>query len=424
VPFAEPSWYGDIDSPYYKDSHRRLRSRMRAFVEREIMPHCHEWDEAKQVPRILFQKLADHNLLSATLGVLPKEFMPANSKIFGVVEASEYNLFHELVIIDELARCGSGGVLWGILGGFTIGLPPIILFASKELQQRIIPDCLSGRKTICLAITEPHAGSDVASLQTIATPTPDNSGFIVTGEKKWITNGIFAEYATVAVRTGGEGHDGISLLLIELDRPGVTRRQMKCSGVWASGTTYIEFDNVFVPRENLIGQEGKGTRYTFANFSHERIGVVMQCSRFSRVCLEEAMQYAHKRRTFGQRLIDHQVIRHKLANMAREVEATHAWLEQIVARWVQMGHEEALVKLGGPIALLKLHSTRVFEYCAREAAQIFGGLSYTRGGQGEKVERLYREVRAYAIPAGSEEIMAELGIKQSLKQAAIAGAKL
>jgi alkylation response protein AidB-like acyl-CoA dehydrogenase len=145
--------------------------------------------------------------------------------------------------------------------------------------------------------------------------------------------------------------------------------------------------------------------------------IIVQASRFSRVCLEESLKYALKRKTFGQRLIDHAVIRNKLAHMARHVESTHAALEQITFQMCKMTFEEAQARLGAHIALIKAQSTATMELCAREAAQIFGGLAYTRGGQGEKVERLYREVRAYAIPGGSEEIMLDLAVRQALRQA-------
>jgi alkylation response protein AidB-like acyl-CoA dehydrogenase len=154
------------------------------------------------------------------------------------------------------------------------------------------------------------------------------------------------------------------------------------------------------------------------------LGIAIQALRFSRVCYEDSVKYAHKRKTFGKRLIDHPVIRNKLAHCARKIEATYAWLEVLVYQMNTMPRQEAMLKLGGPIALLKAQTTQTFEYCAREAAQIFGGLAYTRGGQGENVERLYREVRAYSIPGGSEEIMLDLGIRQSLKVAQRAGAKL
>ncbi|KAJ3318807.1 hypothetical protein HDU76_000726, partial [Blyttiomyces sp. JEL0837] len=160
------------------------------------------------------------------------------------------------------------------------------------------------------------------------------------------------------------------------------------------------------------------------NFNHERMGIAIQATRFARVCYEEAMKYAHKRKTFGKKLVDHPVIRNKLAHMARKIEATHAWMELLIYQSTKMDPDLQMLKLGGPIALLKAQSTQTFEFCAREAAQIFGGLSYSRGGQGEKVERLYREVRAYAIPGGSEEIMLDLGIRQSLKVAQFMGSKL
>lgn len=160
------------------------------------------------------------------------------------------------------------------------------------------------------------------------------------------------------------------------------------------------------------------------NFNHERIGIVIQCIRFSRVCYEESVKYAHKRRTFGKRLIDHAVIRLKLAHMARQIEASHNWLENIIFQCQNMDETDAMLRLGGAIASLKAQSTVTFEYCAREASQIFGGLSYSRGGQGGKVERLYRDVRAYAIPGGSEEIMLDLSMRQSLRVHKAFGMKL
>merc|ERR1712151_895294 len=270
---------------------------------------------------------------------------------------------------------------------------------------------------ICLAITEPMAGSDVASIRSTAVKEGDH--YILNGEKKWITNGIFADYFTVAVRTGSQkdGAKGISMLLVEKTMPGVNTRKMKCSGVWSSGTTYITFEDVKVPVSNLIGKEGKGFQLIMKNFNHERFGIVAMTNRFSRVCMEEALKFASKRKTFGKTLIQHDVIRWKLAEMARQIEATHAWLESVT---YQMHKIEASTKLGGSTALLKVQCTKVFEYCAREAAQIFGGLSYTRGGQGEKVERLNREVRAMAVPGGSEEIMLDLGVRQTTKLAEMA----
>lgn len=218
--------------------------------------------------------------------------------------------------------------------------------------------------------------------------------------------------------------NGVSCLLIEREFEGVSTRRMDCQGVWSSGTTYVTFEDVKVPVENLIGKENKGFKVLMTNFNHERIGIIIQCVRFSRVCYEEAMKYAHKRRTFGVKLIEHPVIRLKLAHMARQIEASQAWMESLVYQAQKMDETEAMLKLGGAIAGLKAQSTTTFEFCAREASQIFGGLSYSRGGQGAKVERLYRDVRAYAIPGGSEEIMLDLSIRQALRVHQVLGMKL
>jgi len=422
IPYGDPAWYAGWNTPYYKDSHRRLRAAMRAFVDEHIAPYAHEWDEAKEMPKTLFRKCADAGWLAGVVGA-PWPTKYAGSQIIGGVRPEEFDAFHELIILEEVSRVGSGGIVWGLFAGLSIGLPPILHFGTPEQQEKVCGPCLRGDKVICLAITEPYAGSDVANLKCTATKTPDGKHYIVNGEKKWITNGVFADFFTVAVRTGGPGMGGVSLLLVERG-PGVTTKQMKCSGVWPSGTTYITFEDVKVPVENLIGKENQGFKYIMHNFNHERFGVCVQAIRFARVCVEESMKHAFKRKTFGKRLIEHPVIRFKLAQMARQVEASHAWLEYITYQLTTMSHEQGNILLGGPIALLKAQATVTFEYCAREAAQIYGGLAYTRGGQGEKVERLYREVRAYAIPAGSEEIMLDLGIRQALKHAPTFKAKM
>lgn len=414
VPFGDPNWYQDWSSPFYNDSHRRWRASIREFVDKEITPFCHEWDEKKAIPRELWAKCYEAGWLPAVIGApWPTEYV--GDRLAGGVKPEEFDQFHELILIDEVARCGSGGVLWAIFAGLSIGLPPVMLFGSQYLKEKVAKDCLTGKKVICLAITEPYAGSDVANLQTSAKLSPNGKHYIVNGEKKWITNGVFADFFTVAVRTGGPGMQGVSLLLIEKGMAGVTTRQMQCSGVWPSGTTYITFEDVKVPVENLIGNENEGFKYVMYNFNHERWGIVVQANRFARVCLEEAFKYAHKRKTFGKRLIDHPVIRLKIAHMARQVESTHGWLENVTYQMTTLDKMSQAKVLGGPIALLKAQSTQTFEFCAREASQIFGGLAYTRGGQGEKVERLYREVRAYAIPGGSEEIMLDLSVRQAVR---------
>ncbi|CAG7964381.1 unnamed protein product [Penicillium nalgiovense] len=422
IPFADPSWYQGYASPYFNESHAALRDEVRQWVESEIEPYVTEWDEAKEVPAHIYKQMGERGYLAGLLGVhFPEMHTPHRVKS---VSPDRWDLFHEMLLTDELSRAGSGGLVWSLIGGYGIGCPPLVKFGKKPLVDRILPGILAGDKRICLAITEPDAGSDVANLGCEAKLTEDGKHYIVNGEKKWITNGIYSDYFTTAVRTGKDGMNGLSVLLIEREAGGVSTRRMDCQGVWSSGTTYVTFEDVKVPVENLIGKENQGFKVIMTNFNHERIGIVIQCVRFSRVCYEESMKYAHKRKTFGKRLIDHPVIRMKLAHMARQIESTYNWLENTIFQCQSMEDTEAMLKLGGAIAGLKAQSTQCFEFCAREASQIFGGLSYSRGGQGGKIERLYRDVRAYAIPGGSEEIMLDLSMRQSLRVHSMFGMKL
>jgi len=267
---------------------------------------------------------------------------------------------------------------------------------------------ITGEKVMSLAVSEPYAGSDVAALRTTAVRKGDH--YIVNGEKKWITSGCYADFFTVAVRTGGPGAKGISLLLVERSMPGVKTQRMKTQGWWISNTAYVTLEDVKVPVSNLIGEENQGFRLIMHNFNHERFVLAAMANRYARVCLEEAINYGRQRRTFGKRLMDHQVLRHKVADMAGRIESVHALLEQIA---YQMKCDVPDRHIGGIVALAKVQATTCMEFCAREAAQIFGGNSFTRGGKGEKVERLYREVRVNAIGGGSEEILKDLAMKQA-----------
>eukprot|EP00451_Oxyrrhis_marina_P011273 CAMPEP_0204320076 /NCGR_PEP_ID=MMETSP0469-20131031/7457_1 /ASSEMBLY_ACC=CAM_ASM_000384 /TAXON_ID=2969 /ORGANISM="Oxyrrhis marina" /LENGTH=419 /DNA_ID=CAMNT_0051301331 /DNA_START=20 /DNA_END=1279 /DNA_ORIENTATION=- len=408
VPYGDPNWYTEsYTSPYYNASHAEWRKRCREFVEDEIAPHVGDWEAARAIPREVYQKAGKAGLLPCVVGPNGYEYATCDAP-------AQFDYFHELIFVDELARgSASGGVLWGLVEGLQIGLPPVLNFGSEEMKKRVAPACLSGDKTICLAITEPWAGSDVANIRTTATRKGDK--FILSGEKKWITNGIFADYFTVACRTGGPGMKGISMLLVEKTMPGIVCKKMDCQGVHSSGTTYIEFNEVEVPVSNLIGEENGGFGVIMKNFNHERWGFVVQANRFARVLLEESFKYANKRSTFGKKLIEHPVIRWKLAEMARQVEGTHHWLENITYQMCHMPKDDAMVKLGGVTALMKAHSSKVMEFCAREASQVFGGNSYTKTGLGSKIERLYRDVRAYAIPGGSEEILLDLSVRQAMK---------
>jgi len=407
VPFAEPSWYDDRNpTPYYNDSHRKFRAACRAFVDEEIIPNVEKWEAAGEVPITAFKKAGDVGMLLASCGW--PEGVP------GLPERPEgFDAFWTLIYYDELSRCGSGGVVWGLTGGFGIGLPPVVHYGSDELKARVAVPCLRGEKRIALAVSEPGAGSDVANIETTA--IEDGDEYVVNGTKKWITCGMFADFFTAAVRTGGEGSGmaGVSLLLIEKFRDGVSVKPMDCMGVRGSGTALVEFDEVRVPKANLVVDASVLLR----NFVTERIGLAIQATRFSRVCLEESIVWARNRKTFGKRLVEHQIVKFKIAHMAREIEASHALIESLTYRisaLLSAGDDwlTPLLRLGAEAALCKVQATRTFEHCARDAAHLHGGSAYVKGN---KIESLYRHVLSLAIPGGSEDVMIDAAARLSLK---------
>lgn len=224
-----------------------------------------------------------------------------------------------------------------------------------------------------------------------------------------------ADFFTVAVRTGGEGMGGISLLMLERNMPGIKIRKMETQADNAHNTTFINFDDVVVPAKNLIGKLNRGFKLIMTNFNHERFVIAAATTRQARICFQMAFKYSLTRRTFGKRLGEHQIIRFKLAEMARQIEGLQDMLERVGYQFSQGVTDSSM---GGTCALLKVQASKTFEFCAREAAQIFGGSSIVREGKGKLVERMYREVRAAAIPGGSEEILLDFAIRQAMVQAA------
>ena len=373
-------------SPFYTAEHDAFRDVVRRFVDKEIAPFASAWDEAGEFPRALYVKAAEIGLLG--LG-FPEEF--------GGVAADQ---FMKIVSSQELARAGAGGVSASLMS-HSIGAPPIARAAKPEVRARVLPEILSGRKISALAITEPSGGSDVANLRTKA--IRDGDHYVVSGEKTFITSGMRADYITVAVRTGGPGPAGVSLLIIPGDTPGLSRTKLDKMGWWASDTATLHFDGCRVPMENLIGEEGQGFKLIMHNFNSERMGMAASCTAFARVCLDDAIAYAKERQTFGKPLAQHQVIRHKLVDMAQRVAASQAMLEMLAWRLEQGDNPVA------EICMMKNQATQTMAYCASEAVQIFGGAGFMRG---IRVERIYREVKVNAIGGGTEEIMKDLASRQ------------
>jgi len=414
VPYSEPSAWMGFKSAYYNESHIRMRLAIRKFIDEEVVPNAVSDEENDRPPSAeLYRKLGAAGILTARIGPGPHVKMLA-IPLPGGVKPEEFDYFHELIAHEEISRLGLPSLVDGLGAGLVIGLPPVLVFGSNQLRMKVVPEVLRGEKRICLAISEPQAGSDVANITTTAVKSPDGKFYIVNGSKKWITNGTFCDYFSTAVRTGGAGMGGVSMLLIERSE-GLSTKPIKTSYSGCAGTAFITFENVKVPVENLLGHENKGFAVIMQNFNHERWLIICGVLRYTRLVVEECFKWANQRKVFGKALIEQPVIRNKLAHMVAQLESCYNWLENITYQMTKLSYKEQAVKLAGPIALCKLQCTRVAHYCADQAAQIFGGRAITRTGMGRIVEGFQRTVKYGAILGGSEEIMADLGVRQAMK---------
>ncbi len=372
--------------PFYTEDHEAFRQTVRRFVEKECAPHIEKWEAAETLPRGLHKKAAEAGLLGIGF---PEDC--------GGIEVDPFYL---IVMTEELARAGSGGLIASLMS-HGIATPPITKTGTPEQKKRFAVPVLAGEKIAALAITEPSGGSDVAALKTTA--KRDGDHYIVNGSKTFITSGMRADFVTAAVRTGGEGMGGVSLLVIEEGMAGFTRSPLKKMGWWCSDTATLYFDNVRVPVANRIGAENAGFMAVMLNFNNERIMLAAQAWAFAQVCYDEALAYARERQTFGKPLIKNQVIKHKLVEMKMRIDAVKSHLDLLAWR-VSKGAMPV-----AELSLLKNLATETLERVAAESMQVLGGAGYL---QGSKVERIYRETKVLTIGGGSREIMYDLASKQ------------
>lgn len=377
---------------HFSEEHQAFRRSLRGFVEAEIMPNVETWESEGRLPRDLYRKTAEMGIQ----GVLFPED----------VGGSDGDFFMQVVVTEELSRCGAGGVC-ASLGSHSIGIPPVVKHGSAALREAFAIPVIAGHKIAALAITEPGGGSDVAALRTTA--IRDGDHFVVNGEKTFITSGMQADVFTVAVRTdpNAKGAAGISFLLVEGDTPGLTRQELTKMGWWASDTAHLTFADCRVPATNLIREEGRGFKAAMTNFNDERLIIAVQAYSMAQVCYEEALDWARQRRAFGGTLSEHQVIRHKLIDMAARIDAARTLTYDIIRRRMQ-GLDPLNVHVART-SMAKVRATDAMKFCADEAVQILGGMGFMRGTASE---RIYREVKVLTIGGGTDEVMRNLAATQ------------
>jgi acyl-CoA dehydrogenase len=371
-------------SAWTTDERMALRASTRRFTEREVLPHLAGWEEEGTVPLALHRSAAAAGLLGVGF---PEEVGGCGGS---PVDA--------LVIADEMICAGASSGLVTSLFVHGIGLPHLVEAGDPALIEAVARPVLRGERIVCLAVTEPDGGSDVAALRTRA--VRDGDAYVVTGTKMFITSATRADFFTVAVRTGGEGAGGISLLLIERERVGVAVSAPLAKMGWlCSDTAEITFDAVRVPATNLIGSENGGFLALMRQFASERLAAAVLAYATAQRCLDLTLQWVRARQTFGRPLSTRQVVAHRVAEMAQRTDVARTYTRAVVDDW--LAGDDVFTR----VAMAKNTAVAACDYVVDNAVQLHGGMGYMRGSE---VERHYRDSRILGIGGGTNEIMTDV----------------
>ena len=371
--------------PLFTPEHEAFRASVRRFVEAELAPNAEEWEREGHFPDWVFKRMGD-------LGFLGVRY-PAD---YGG-QGGDWG--HAIVVGEELARAGSGGVGMAVAVQAEMATPPILKFGSPEQKARYLVPAIRGEKIACLGISEPNAGSDVANIQTVA--RADGDGFVINGRKTFITNGARADFCVLVTRTDRQaGHEGFSLFLVDRDAPGFdVSRTLDKLGMRSSDTAELVLDEVRVPREALLGPEGRGFVEIMWELQGERLIGAAGSVAGAWLVFERTLQHAKDRHAFGRAIGSFQVNRHRFAQMATELEAARQLVYDTAVAWER---GEYPVK---EISVVKLYAGVVVNRVMNECLQLFGGMGYaTQTG----IDRAWRDARLLRIGGGTDEIMREV----------------
>lgn len=375
--------------PLFTDEHEELRRSIRSFVERELRPHADEWEAAGEFPDTVFSRMG-------ALGFLGLHF----PREWGG-QGGDYLTM--LVLAEEMARCGSGGVAMAVSVQCEYVTPPILKFGTDAQKERWLRPAIEGRRIGALGITEPGAGSDVAGIATRA--IRDGDEYVVNGAKTFITNGCRADFLLLVAKTNPElRHDGISLFLVDTDTPGFTvSRRLEKVGMRSSDTAELAFVDMRIPASNLLGEEGQGFRHIMWELQGERLSAAAGACAGAQLVLDETIAYVRSREAFGRRIADFQATKHRIAELQMRIDAARALTYETAWR-VQLG--EYPVRR---ITEAKLFATRVHFEVADACLQLHGGYGYMMEFG---VQRAWRDSRLARIGAGADEVMLDYIARQ------------
>ena len=373
-----------MDSLYFTEEHRFFRDSFRDFLQKEVVPHIEKWEETGTIDRFIWEKMGE-------MGYFGISYPEA----FG---GMDLDIFYLVIYLEELQRVRSGGFAAAMWVHPYLAMTHILAEGSEAIKDRYLPDSIAGKKIGCLCITEPFGGSDVSGMRTTA--IKDGDEWVINGSKTFITNGVYSDYLVVSAKTNPElGGKGISMFVMDRDTPGISATKLDKLGWRASDTGEIAFDNVRIPAGNLLGEENQGFAYLMQHLALERLVMAVNAHARSEWAIEYTLQYMKERTAFGKQLDEFQALRHRVAQMASEVEMCKTF-NYVTAQ--RLGNKEYVVK---EASMAKLISTKVADEVATECLQMLGGYGYV---EEYPLARNFRDSRLGPIGGGTSEILREI----------------
>ena len=369
---------------YFTEEHQVFRESFKNFLQKEVVPHIEKWEKTGSIDRFIWKKFGDMGYFGLSY---PEEYGGLNLDIFYMV-----------IFLEELQKINSGGFAAAIWAHVYLAMTHVNIEGDTSIKNKYLSTSISGEKIGCLCITEPFGGSDVAGMKTTAIRKENT--FVINGSKTFITNGVYSDYLIVAAKTNPSSkHAGMSIFIVDRDTPGISATKLEKLGWKASDTGEIAFDNVIVPSENLMGEEGKGFAYIMQHFALERLIMGINAHARAEYAVDYAIQYTSERQAFGKTLDSFQALRHKIAEMASQVEMCKEFNYSIAKR---LNDGVYVVK---EATMSKLISTKMADEVIYDALQLLGGYGYM---EEYPMARLLRDSRLGPIGGGTSEILREI----------------
>lgn len=373
-----------MNSMYFTEEHELFRKSFKDFLHKEVVPHIDKWEKTGEIERFIWKKFGEMGY-------------------FGLHQPEEYggmglDLFYTVIFLEELQKINSGGFAAAMWAHAYLAMTHVKAEGSEEIKKKYLTPSIDGEKIGCLCITEPFGGSDVAGMRTTAERKGDE--FVINGSKTFITNGVYSDYLVVAAKTAPEkGNKGMSIFIMDRDTPGISASKLDKLGWRASDTAEIAFDNVKIPAENLMGEENKGFSYIMQHFAMERLIMGINAHARAEFALDYALEYMGEREAFGKTIDKFQALRHKIADMASQVEMCREFNYSVAKRM------EAGIYVVKEASMSKLLSTKIADEVIYECLQMLGGYGYM---EDYPLARMFRDSRLGPIGGGTSEILREI----------------